>query len=199
MTKRRVRSDGERSRDVVLDAAAELATVEGLDGLSIGRLAEVTGMSKSGVYGLFGSKEDLQLATVEKARKVFIRMVIIPALDAPPGREQLLALCENYLDHVEQRVFPGGCFFASVASEVSSRPGPVRDLVASEQKEWTGLLSANANQAVSNGELARDTDPQALTLELGAMLTGADIAYLLHEDPTILHGIRGVIRSRLGS
>lgn len=197
MTSRRVRSDGERSREVILDAAANLATVEGLDGLSIGRLAEATGMSKSGVYGLFGSKEDLQIATIEKARRVFIQEVIVPALDTQPGRAQLLALCEGYLDHVEKRVFPGGCFFASVASEVSSRPGPVRDRVADEQKEWTGLLAANAAQAVTNAELPAETDPEALTLELGTMLTGADIAYLLHEDPAILHGIRDTIRQRL--
>lgn len=197
MASRRVRSDGERSREVILGAAAELATVEGLDGLSIGRLADVTGMSKSGVYGLFGSKEDLQLATVEKARKVFVKEVILPALDAPPGCQQLLSLCEGYLDHVERRVFPGGCFFASVASEVSSRPGPVRDRVADEHKEWTNLLAANASQAIANEELPVGTDPRSLTLELGTMLTGADIAFLLHEDPAILAGIRASIRGRL--
>lgn len=199
MSTRRVRSDGERSRDVILDAAADLATVEGLNGLSIGRLADVTGMSKSGVYGLFGSKEDLQLATVEKARKVFIKEVVLPGLENRPGRDQLLALCLGYLDHVEHRVFPGGCFFASVASEVSSHPGPVRDRVAEEQREWTGLLAANADQAVRNGELPANTDPNALTLELGTMLTGADLAYLLHDDPLILKGIRNAIRKRLGN
>lgn len=198
MSSRRVRSDGERSREIILEAAAELATVEGLDGLSIGRLADATGMSKSGVYGLFGSKEDLQLATVEKARKVFIKEVILPTLDRAPGRDQLLALCVGYLDHVEQRVFPGGCFFASVASEVSSRPGPVRDRVAEEQRQWTGLLAANATEAVRTGELPADTDPQDLILELSTMLTGADIAFLLHGDHGILQGIREAIRRRLG-
>jgi AcrR family transcriptional regulator len=197
MTTRRTRSDGERSRDTILDAAAELATVEGLDGLSLGRLAEVTGMSKSGVFGLFGSKEELQLATIDKARHVFITEVIGPALNASPGRDQLVALCVGYLDHVERRVFPGGCFFASVASEVSSRPGPVRDRVADEQKQWTSLLTENAKQAIEAGELAADTDPEQLTLELSTMLTGADIAYLLHEDPTILAVIRSTIRTKL--
>lgn len=197
MTTRRTRSDGERSRDTILDAAAELATVEGLDGLSLGRLAEVTGMSKSGVFGLFGSKEELQLATIDKARHVFIAEVISPALDASPGRDQLIALCNGYLGHVERRVFPGGCFFASVASEVSSRPGPVRDRVAYEQKQWTSLLTENARQAVEAGELPADTNPEQLTLELSTMLTGADIAYLLHEDPTILEVIRTTIRTKL--
>jgi AcrR family transcriptional regulator len=193
-----MRSDGERSREAILDAAAELATTEGLDGLSLGRLAEVTGMSKSGVFGLFGSKEELQLATVDKARHVFVTEVIRPALDALPGRDQLVALCLGYLDHVERRVFPGGCFFASVASEVSSRPGPVRDRVADEQKQWTTFLRGNAKQAVEAGELPADTDPERLTLELSTMLTGADIAYLLHEDPAILETIRTTIRTRLG-
>lgn len=198
MSSRKVRADGERSREMILEVAAGLATIEGLDGLSIGRLADATGMSKSGVYGLFGSKEDLQLATVGQARKVFIEEVVAPALDAPPGRAQLLALCEGYLNHIERRVFPGGCFFASVASEVSSRPGAVRERIAREQRDWTGLLSANVTQAVRNGELPLDLDPDAMTLELGTMLTGADIAYLLHEDPAILEGIRNIIRARLG-
>lgn len=197
-TTRRTRSDGERSRDTILDAAAELATIEGLDGLSLSRLANATGMSKSGVFGLFGSKEELQIATVEKARAVFITEVIRPALDAEPGRDQLHALCIGYLDHVERRVFPGGCFFASVASEVSSRPGPVRERVADEQRQWTSLLIENATRAIENGELPGDTDPGQLTVELSTMLTGADIAYLLHEDPTILERIRNAIRTRLG-
>ena len=158
-----MRSDGERSREVILDAAAELATVEGLDGLSIGRLADVTGMSKSGVFGLFGSKEELQLATIEKARRVFTTEVVGSALAAPPGRAQLLALCVGYLAHVERRVFPGGCFFASVASEVSSRPGPVRDRVAAEQIQWANLLLENARQAIRARELPPDTDPEQLT------------------------------------
>ncbi len=198
MTNRRTRSDGERSRDAILEAAAELATVEGLDGVSIGRLADATGMSKSGVFGLFGSKEELELATIEKARRVFITEVVGPAVNAAPGREQLVALCIGYLDHVERRVFPGGCFFASVASEVSSRPGPVRDRVADEQKQWTNLILENAKQAKRAGHLSADTDPAQLTLELSTMLTGADLAFLLHEDPSILEGVRSAIRDRLG-
>lgn len=197
-TARRTRSDGERSRDTILDAAAELATIEGLDGLSLGRLAKVTGMSKSGVFGLFGSKEELQIATVEKARQVFITEVIRPALEAAPGRDQLHALCVGYLDHVERRVFPGGCFFASVASEVSSQPGPVRDHVADEQRQWTDLLTENVKHAIDSDELPPDTDPGQLTVELSTMLTGADIAYLLHEDPTILETIRNSIKTKLG-
>ena len=155
-------------------------------------------MSKSGVFGLFGSKEELELATIEKARDVFIAEVVRPGLDATPGREQLVALCIGYLDHVERRVFPGGCFFASVASEVSSRPGPVRDRVAAEQKQWTSLILENVKQAKLSGDIGPGVDPRRLTLELSTMLTGADLAFLLHEDPDILEGVRDAIRSRVG-
>lgn len=193
----RVRTDGERSRERVLEAAARLATVEGLDGLSLARLADVTGMSKSGVFGLFGSKEELQLATVRRAREVFMEEVVAPALSATAGRAQLLALCEAYLGYVSRRVWPGGCFFASVASEVSARPGPVRDRVAADQRDWVDLLRANARVAAREGDLGGIADPDRLALELSTMLTGADIAFLLQGDSQILDGVRHAIRARL--
>ena len=118
---RRRRSDGERSRKSILEAAAALATIDGLEGLSIGRLAERTGMSKSGLYAHFGSKQELQLATVETANEIFQAEVIEPALAAPAGRERLLALCDHYFSHLEREVFPGGCFFASAAADFDTR------------------------------------------------------------------------------
>lgn len=194
---RRVRSDGERSRSAILGVAADLATVEGLGGLSLARLATVTGMSKSGVFGLFGSKEELQLAVVARAREVFIDEVVAPALEAAPGRERLLALCLGYLDHVQRRVFAGGCFFASVASEVSTQPGPIRDRVATELASWTTLLADNARHAVDLGELSADLAPRQLAYELSTMLTGADIAYLLRDDPGVLAAVRAAIETKL--
>src|SRR4051812_13335396 len=109
---RRQRSDGARSRETILRAAAQLATVDGIEGLSIGRLADHIGMSKSGLFAHFGSKEELQLATVEKAQEVYEADVIKPAIEAAEGLERLEALCERFLSHVEREVFPGGCFFA---------------------------------------------------------------------------------------
>jgi AcrR family transcriptional regulator len=197
MNRRRTRSDGDRSRERILETATRLATVEGLHGLSIARLARATGMSKSGVYGLFGSKEELQLATIEAARRVFVAEVIEPSLAASSGVARLLALCEGYLDYVGRRVWPGGCFFASVASEVASRPGPVHDRIAEDQRQWVELLAGNARRAEGDGVLAAGEDPQQLALELSTMLTGADIAYLLHEDPSILDRVRTGIRSRV--
>ena len=191
------RSDGDRSREAILEAAAALATVEGIDGLSLAGLATATGMSKSGVFGLFGSKEELQRAVIGHARAVFVREVVLPAFTAPPGLAQLRALCLAYLDHVERRDYPGGCFFASVAAEVGSRPGPVRDLIAAEHDAWITLLTDQAQRAADSGELPAGNDPTRLAVELGTMLTGADIAYLLHDDPQIIEIVRSAVNIRL--
>jgi AcrR family transcriptional regulator len=173
--------------------------VEGIDGLSLAGLAAATGMSKSGVFGLFGSKEELQRAVIGHARTAFVREVVQPALTAPPGLPHLRALCLGYLDHVQRRDYPGGCFFASVAAEVGSRPGPVRDLIAAEHDAWIGLLADHARRAADGGELPIGTDPVRLAIELGAMLTGADIAYLLHDDPRIIETVRTAVNTRLAA
>src|SRR4051812_20706431 len=141
---RRRRSDGERSRAAILREATRLATVEGLDGLSISRLAEAVGMSKSGLFAHFGSKEELQLATIETAWEIFGEQVIDPALAAPTGIERLVALTENFLRHVEEGVFPGGCFFASVVTELDTRAGPVRDRALEALAVWLDRLTTAA-------------------------------------------------------
>ncbi|MBO0818137.1 MAG: TetR/AcrR family transcriptional regulator, partial [Actinobacteria bacterium] len=130
---RRSRADGERTRGAILRAAASLATVDGLEGLSIGNLAAAIGMSKSGLYAHFGSKQELQLATVEEAGRIFQAEVVAPALAAPPGRGQLEAVCEAFFQHLQRRTFPGGCFMASAALEMGTRPGPVKERIAAFQ------------------------------------------------------------------
>src|SRR5205823_14946458 len=105
---RRPRADGQRTRGAILRAAASLATVDGLVGLSIGHLAAAIGMSKSGLYAHFGSKQELQLATVEEAERILNEQVVQPALAAPPGRAQLVAVCEAFFDYLQRRTFPGG-------------------------------------------------------------------------------------------
>src|SRR5690242_20010784 len=117
-TERRRRSDGERSRRAILHEAARLATVDGVDGLSLGRLADAVGMSKSGLFAHFKSKEELQLATIETADEIFEEVVITPALRADPGTPRLEAFAERFLAHLRDEVFPGGCFFASSAAEL---------------------------------------------------------------------------------
>ena len=194
---KRVRSDGERSRELILETAARLATVEGLYRLSLARLAKAAGMSKSGVFGLFGSKEELQLAIVDKARGEFLSEVVEPALSTPAGAKRLRALCEGFLDYIERRQWPAGCFFASVAAEVGGRTGPVRDRIAENQKQWVWLLTENARRAAERRELQFDTEPEQLAVELSTMLTGADIAYLLHSESEILSRARAAMRHRL--
>jgi len=127
---RRRRSDGERSRTAILDEAARLATVEGIGGLSLSRLADAVGISKSGLFAHFGSKEELQLATIDTANSIFDELVLEPAANAAPGIDRLRALLDAYLRYVESGTFPGGCFFATVLVEVSMQPGAVRDRLA---------------------------------------------------------------------
>jgi AcrR family transcriptional regulator len=195
---RRTRTPGDRSHARVLEHAAALATLEGLDGVSIARIAAATGMPKSSVYVLFGSKEELQLATVDAARENFIRHVVTPALTAgSPGRLQLQRLCDGYLDYVEQRIFPGGCFFVTASAEMGGRAGPVRDRVALYQRQWLQLLTQATRQAHAAHELPAGTDPDQLAFELGAILAGADIAAVLHDDNTIIARARQAVRARL--
>jgi AcrR family transcriptional regulator len=195
---RRTRAPGDRARARIAGQAAELATVEGLDGLSIGRLAEITGVPKSSVHALFGSKEELQLATINAAQESFVREVIRPALaSAEPGHDRLLALCEGYLSYVRRRIFPGGCFFVAASAEVGARAGRVHDEVARVQQQWRDLLVREARAAVNNGQLARDTDPAQLAFELGVILAGTNILSVLHDDIGVIARGRAAVLSRL--
>jgi len=195
---RRPRADGERTRSAILRAAASLATVDGLEGLSIGNLAAAIGMSKSGLYAHFGSKQDLQLATVEEAGRIFAEEVVQPALAAPAGLAQLEAVCDAFFDHLKRRVFPGGCFFASAALEMGTRPGPVKDAVAGFQKGFVDLLRGFAAAAIERHELPADEDPARLCFELNGTLLAADTNFVLHSDPAVLDLAREVVRHRLG-
>src|SRR5436305_4242331 len=180
--RRRPRADGERTRGAILRAAASLATVDGLEGLSIGNLAAAIGMSKSGLYAHFGSKQELQLATVEEAGRIFAEEVVEPALAARPGLGQLAAVCEAFFSYVERRVFPGGCFFAATALEMGARPGPVRDRVAAIQTDFTALVESFAVTALKQGELPAGEDPAWLAFELHSILLGADTKFVLNDD-----------------
>jgi AcrR family transcriptional regulator len=195
---RRTRAPGDRARARIVERAAQLATLEGLEGLSIGRLAEATRVPKSSVHALFGSKEELQLATVHAARDSFIAEVIRPALGgAAPGRERLLALCDGYLSYVERRVFPGGCFFVAASAEVGARPGRVHDAVARAQQQWRDLLDAEARSARERRELPEDCDPAQIAFELGVILAGTDIVSVLHDDSGAIARARAAVRARL--
>jgi AcrR family transcriptional regulator len=194
---RRRRSDGERSRRAILDAAARLATVEGIDGLSIGRLAQTIGMSKSGLYAHFGSKEELQLATIDSAEEVFDIDVIHPATKFDDGLARVEALCERFLSHVERGVFPGGCFFASVAAELDTRPGPVRDRIAAFQYGWAELVASGLRAAERQGELDPDASIEQLTFEINAILAHANALFVLHGSHEVFDLARRALSDRL--
>src|SRR3954468_17773252 len=195
---RNPRADGERTRAAILRTAASLATVDGLEGLSIGNLAAATGISKSGLYAHFGSKQELQLATVDEAERILDAEVIQPALAARAGLAQLAALCEAFFSYVERRVFPGGCFFAATALEMGTRPGPVKERLAAIQSDFTALLRSFAATAIDQHELPEHEAPDRLAFELHAILLGADTKFVLNDDPAVLDLARQVVRHRLG-
>ncbi|WIY05671.1 TetR/AcrR family transcriptional regulator [Amycolatopsis mongoliensis] len=177
---------GDATRRVVLRRAVDVASVDGLDGLSLGRLATELELSKSGVFALFGSKEELQLATVEAALAIFRSYVVTPALDVAPGLPRLRAICENWLDYSEKRVFPGGCFFFNVGAEFDARPGRVHDAVAAASGSFAAFIRETAAEAVALGHLAADAEVLAFELHaLGraanadAVLNGGTRAYAL--------------------
>ncbi len=194
---RRRRVDGERSRQAILRGAANLATIDGLRGLSIGELAAHIGMSKSGLYAHFGSKEELQLATVETAREIFDAEVVAPTQAIDDPLERLQALCEGFLAHLERRVFPGGCFFAAAAAELDTHPGPVKDEIASVQQHWMDQLQHLIREAQDAGSLDAAEDPAQLAFELEAYLLMGNTTFVLDDDPNALRQARTAIRSRL--
>jgi AcrR family transcriptional regulator len=195
---RRPRADGERTRGAILRAAASLATVDGLEGLSIGNLAAATGMSKSGLYAHFGSKQELQLATVEEAGRILAEEVAQPALAAPPGLAQLVAVCEAFFDYLERRIFPGGCFFAAASLEMGTRPGPVKERVAALQSGFAALIRGFAATALEQHELPAREDPGQLAFELHGIMLAADTNFVLHDDPAFLNLARQIVHQRLG-
>lgn len=193
----RRRSDGERTHAAILEAAMRIASIEGLGGLTIGRLAEELGVSKSGVYAHFRSKQRLQQETIEAAGEVFAREVVEPGLTAAEGLGQLEGLCTAFLSYVERGVFPGGCFFAHVVAEVDAQPGALRDEVAAGQRGWLSLLEDRARAAQGRGELDADADVSQLAFELTAAVEQANYLSLLHRDPAVIERGRRAVREAL--
>ena len=194
-----LKTKGERTRQTILDTAAALATEEGLEPLSIGKLAGATGMSKSGLFAHFGSKEELQLATVDHAAELFVREVIAPAREAPRGLARVWALCENMVDYAQRQVFPGGCFFAAAAFEFNRRPGPVRDRIEHMLGTWLSYLDHAVEQAQQTGELVQTPSAKELAFELDAFAQAANAKYQLFRDEAVFAEARRAIRERLES
>ncbi len=191
------KAQGERTRKAILETAVHIASAEGLEGLTIGRLALELSMSKSGLFAHFGSKEELQVATVEAAREIFIREVIKPAFEATQGLLRLWKLCDIWLSYVQSGVFRGGCFFAAVAAEFDSRPGPVRDRIAEIMKEWLAALRNAIVEAQNAGHLDKKIDATQLAFEFNSLELGANWAFQLYGDPRAFKRAREAILERL--
>jgi AcrR family transcriptional regulator len=180
---RKPRADGARTRQEILHAAAGLATTRGFQGLSLGDLARHLGMSKSGLFAHFKSKEDLELATIDTAVEIFDREVLQPIARAPAGLRRLRVLVDAVLSYLERKVFPGGCFFAAAAAEFDTRPGPARDRVLAVLENWFGLLT----ECVRDAQTAREIDPAVdvaqTVFEVQAMLVAANFLFVLTNDP----------------
>jgi AcrR family transcriptional regulator len=194
-----LKTKGERTRHAILDVAAALATEEGLEPLSIGRLAEAMDMSKSGLFAHFGSKEELQIATVDHAAAMFAAEVIAPAREAPRGLARVWALCDQMIDYAERQVFPGGCFFAATSAEFNNRPGPVRDRIAEMVQTWLSYLEHAVEQAQQGGELDQSVRAREVAFQLDAFAQAANMQYQLFREDCVFDEARRAIRERLES
>ncbi len=188
---------GERTRESILRVAVDIASVEGLQGLTIGRLADELKMSKSGLFAHFGSKEDLQLATVGMAGEIFIEHVIRPALEMPQGVPRMWQLFVNFLDYVEGKVFKGGCFFAAASFEFDSRPGAVRDAIVESMRGWMGVLERSVEGAIKARQLKASVDAQQFAFEIYSLTIGAHSGFQLLDNKRALTQVRTTIRDRI--
>ena len=194
-----LKTKGERTREAILDVAAKLATEEGLEPLSIGRLAAATELSKSGLFAHFGSKEELQLAVVDHASEIFVAEVIAPARAAPQGLPRVWALCDHMIGYAERQVFPGGCFFAAASFEFNRRPGRVRDRVEEMIRSWRSYLEHAVERAQEAGELDPGPDAREIAFQLDAFAQAANAQYQLFGDARVFDDARSAVRERLES
>jgi AcrR family transcriptional regulator len=194
------RRRGNRTRESIVQAAADLASAEGLEGVTIGRLATALGISKSGLFAHFGSKEELQLATIDAARRRFVEHVIKPSRSLPRGRARLEALMNDWLAYFRSDVFTGGCFYQRVKAEFDSRPdATVRRVLAQDARQFIGLLAREVRKAQEAGDLDPALDPEQLAFELDALGAGAYAHFQLQQDPVTFDRAAIAIRTRLDS
>lgn len=195
----RRRERGDRTRHAILEGSARLASVEGLEGLSIGRLASHLGISKSGLYAHFESKEELQLATIRMASEIYERDVAGPALSAKPGRERLLAFTDRFFDYVKDGPFPGGCFFVAAFLDPANLRGRVKALLAAEQRALLDFIAECVRDAQERGEVAPRRTPDEIAFDVDAIMAGADVNYVLFDEPRYLDQGRASIRRLVDS
>jgi len=182
MAGRRSDTEARGTREAILRRSVDIASVEGLEGLTIGRLAADLEMSKAGVIGHFGSKEELQLAALELAADIFRTEVWEPAADLEPGLPRLLGILESWTGYADKPSFPGGCFIAAASFEWDGREGRMHDAVAAFTGRWRKVLMTEIQTAIDNGDLAADTDPAQAAFGLEALASGMNPARQLHGD-----------------
>lgn len=190
------RQRGLKTRRAILRKAVNIASLEGLEGLTIGKLASTLRISKSGLFAHFGSKEELQCAVVDEARDIFVEKVVLPSAQLR-GLRLLRALCQNWLSYGEQKVFPGGCFFSAASLEFDDRPGPVRDRILGLMKKWLGNLERAARDAQAAGEIRKDVDVHQLAFEIQALAMGGNWSSRLFRDQTAFRSASAAILRRI--
>jgi AcrR family transcriptional regulator len=195
---RRSAADVADSRATAVEAAVDLASVEGLEGITIGRLAESLAMSKSGLIGRFGDKEALQRAVLAAAVERFTEAVWRPASSAQSGRARLEAIVDAWIGYLRADVFPGGCFVTTASVEYDARPGPLHDDVAAAVRRWLRVLEAEARVARDAGDLPADRDPADVAFELHSLASGGSVAARLLGDPDALDRTRAAMRRAAG-
>jgi len=174
---------GEETRQAILSRAFELANVDGLSTLSIGRLAEATGLSKSGLFAHFGSKEALEVAVVEEAARQFVQDVMVPALRHPRGEPRIRAMFDRWIAWGQR---PGGCFFVGASAELDDRPGPPRDALVRASRDWIDSIATAARIAVTEGHFRADLDPEQFAFEAYGLMMGLHTFLRFLRDPASL-------------
>jgi AcrR family transcriptional regulator len=192
------RQRGHRTRGAVAARAAALASVDGLSGMTLSQLAKALGLSKSSVQAAYATKKDVQLAAVAAATDIFVAAVVAPAQHRAEGLPRVWSLVDSWLDYVERRVFPGGCFMVATLSEFDSRPGPVRDALARARQAWLALLERQVAIAQAAGDVPSSPSAEMVAFEIDALLAAANVSRNLSDDTTPLTVARVLIASRLG-
>jgi AcrR family transcriptional regulator len=188
-----------RSRAAILERAVQMASCDGLEGLTLGALASGLEVHKSSVFALFGSKQELQLATLAAARGILIEHVITHALTSAEGLPRLRAIGHAWFDYLAADVFVGGCFLCAASAEMDGRPGVVRDAVAAVGRDWMAVLEANVSAAATARELRADTDPAAVAFRLNALGMAANWQRQLFKDSTGIEHARASWEAELDS